>query len=95
MLITVVLGGLLAAGVAVNSINMTVRMAPRIIENIKGIINQIKLKMKLKDLGVEKAMVKKIDTCKNVVSVEDLNSGNEIEIHGDGIDDSVYVMQYY
>jgi alpha-D-ribose 1-methylphosphonate 5-triphosphate synthase subunit PhnH len=51
--------------------------------------------MKLKDLGVEKAMVKKIDTCKNVVSVEDLNSGNEIEIHGDGIDDSVYVMQYY
>lgn len=64
---------------------------------IHGMIMKDKIRQKLKENNVEDAMVKAIDNCNNVVTLEELNSDRTIEIRGDSIDsgideyDTIYV----
>lgn len=64
---------------------------------VSGTITRSKLKEKLRENGIEDAMIKAIDWCDNVVSIEDLDSDKTLEIHGDDVDydldegDRIYV----
>lgn len=52
---------------------------------------------KLQENGIEDALIKAIDYCDNVVTVEDMDSDQTLEIHGDDVDyeleegDRIYV----
>ena len=52
---------------------------------VAGTITRSKLKDKLCENGVEDAIIKAIDYCDNVVTVEDMDSDKTIEIHGDDV----------
>ncbi len=52
---------------------------------VAGTITRSKLKDKLRENGVEDAIIKAIDYCDNVVTVEDMDSDKTIEIHGDDV----------
>ena len=55
------------------------------------------LEEKLRENGIEDALIKAIDYCDNVVTVEDMDSDQTLEIHGDDVDyeldegDRIYV----
>ena len=46
---------------------------------------KIQLEEKLRENGVEDAIIKAIDYCDNVVTVEDMDSDKTVEIHGDDV----------
>ncbi len=52
---------------------------------VAGTITRSKLKDKLRENGVEDAIIKAIDYCDNVVTVENMDSDKTIEIHGDDV----------
>ncbi len=52
---------------------------------IADTITRPKLKEKLREKGIEDAVIEKIDYCNNVVSVKDLDSDKMLEIHGDDV----------
>ncbi|MBP1543418.1 MAG: hypothetical protein J6A16_04920 [Oscillospiraceae bacterium] len=56
---------------------------------IHGMITPDKLRRKLKENGVKDALVKAIDECNNVISLEELESDRTIEVRGDSIDDCI------
>lgn len=64
---------------------------------VSGTITRAKLKEKLRDNGIEDAIIKAIDYCDNVVTLEDMDSDKTLEIHGDDVDydldegDRIYV----
>ena len=54
---------------------------------VSGKITQSKIQDALREKGVKSALIQKIDNCNNVVSLKDLESDQEYELHGDSIDD--------
>lgn len=56
---------------------------------VSGTITRSKLKEKLRDNGIEDAMIKAIDYCDNVVTLEDMDSDKTLEIHGDDVDNEL------
>lgn len=53
---------------------------------IAGKITEEKLREKLKDKGIECAIIKEIDHCSNVIKLTDFDTDEPIEVHGDDID---------
>ena len=72
-----------AAGAAATAVVVTAAAA--IAVYIDGTITQSRLKEKLREKGVEDAVIKAIDHCDNVVTIEDMDSDKTVEIHGDGV----------
>lgn len=68
---------LLAAGAAV---------VAGIVIYISGIITEEKLREKLKEKGIESALINDIDRCTNVIKLTDMDTDETIEVHGDDID---------
>lgn len=68
-----------------------------IVVYVSGTITRRKLEEKLRENGIEDALIKAIDYCDNVVTVEDMDSDQTLEIHGDDVDyeldegDRIYV----
>lgn len=68
-----------------------------IVVYVAGTITRRKLEEKLRENGIEDAIIKAIDYCDNVVTVEDMDSDKTVEIHGDDVDyeldegDRIYV----
>lgn len=52
---------------------------------ISGTITRAKLEEKLRDNGIEDAIIKAIDYCDNVVTLEDMDSDKTLEVHGDDV----------
>lgn len=52
---------------------------------VAGTITRTKLEEKLRENGIEDAIIKAIDYCDNVVTVEDMDSDKTVEIHGDDV----------
>lgn len=52
---------------------------------VAGTITRSKLEEKLREKGIEDAMIKAIDYCDNVVTLEDMDSDKTVEIHGDDV----------
>lgn len=52
---------------------------------VAGTITRSKLEEKLRENGIEDALIKAIDYCDNVVTVEDMDSDKTVEIHGDDV----------
>lgn len=67
--------------------------ASAIVIYIDGKITEAKIDEELREKKLEKALVQRIDKCNNVISLKDLDSDQEYEIHGDSIDDSMYTGQ--
>lgn len=68
-----------------------------IVVYVSGTITRRKLEEKLRENGIEDALIKAIDYCDNVVTIEDMDSDQMLEIHGDDVDyeldegDRIYV----
>lgn len=77
MMLGFVLRALLAAA--------AVATVAAVVVYVAGPITQSKLREKLRENGIENAMIEAIDRCDNVVSVKDLNSDRKLEIHGDDV----------
>lgn len=64
---------------------------------VTGTITRSKLKDKLRENGIEDALIEAIDYCDNVVSIKDMDSDKTLEVHGDDVDyelnkgDRIYV----
>lgn len=56
---------------------------------ISGIITKRKLKDKMREKGVENALIQEINTCTNTMSLYDLDTETEYEVQGDGIADEL------
>lgn len=56
-----------------------------IVVYVAGTITRSKLEEKLRENGIEDAMIKAIDYCENVVTIEDMDSDKTLEIHGDDV----------
>ena len=75
----------------------TVATVAAIVVYVTGTITRAKLKEKLRENGIEEAMIETIERCNNVVSVKDWDSDKTLEIHGDDVDydldegDRIYV----
>ncbi len=52
---------------------------------VVGEINRKKLEHEMQNNNMQSGLVKLVDRCNNVVKLEDICSGQEIEIKGDGI----------
>lgn len=52
---------------------------------VAGTITRSKLEEKLRENGIENAMIKAIDYCSNVVKLDDMDSDKTVEIHGDDV----------
>lgn len=58
-----------------------------------GDITKENTKEQMAEHNMGRALVKTIDTCSNRIKLEDLDSGAEMEIEGDGISDEIYQGQ--
>ena len=56
-----------------------------IVVYVAGTVTRSKLEEKLRENGIEDAMIKAIDYCENVVTIEDMDSDKTLEIHGDDV----------
>lgn len=56
---------------------------------ISGIVNKQRIKEKMRERGLEEAMITEINNCTNTVKLEDLYSDETIEIRGDDLDYSL------
>lgn len=56
-----------------------------IVVYVAGTITRSKLEEKLRENGIKDAMIKAIDYCENVVTIEDMDSDKTLEIHGDDV----------
>ncbi len=56
---------------------------------ISGIITKSRIKEQMREKNMENAVITEINKCKNVIKLEDLNTGKTMEIRGDGVDDSL------
>lgn len=52
---------------------------------VAGTITRSKLKEKLRENGIDDALIKAIDRCDNVVTIKDMDSDKALEIHGDDV----------
>jgi fructose-1-phosphate kinase PfkB-like protein len=53
---------------------------------VSGKITRQKIQEELRNKNVKSAMIKAINECDNVVSLKDMDSDQEYEIHGDSVD---------
>lgn len=72
---------------------MAVAAVGAIIIYVCGKITQSKIEDKLREKGVEEALIRQISNCDNTVTLEDFCSDQKFEIHGDGIGDDIYEGQ--
>ena len=84
-----ILLGTVAAGVAAAGAMAVGNAAKHIVIVIIGIINKKRVKDALKSKGIEDAIIKEINNCTNTVSLNELNSGQKIEVRGDAIDNAL------
>ena len=56
---------------------------------ISGIVNKSRIKEKMRERGLEEAIITEIDSCTNKVKLEDLYSDKTLEIQGDDLDCSL------
>lgn len=56
--------------------------ATAIVIYVTGILNRQKVEDVMRSKNVENALIKNIDRCTNVMTLEDLDSGNTYEIKG-------------
>lgn len=61
-----------------------------IVINISGMITKATLQENLKGKNMSAVIVKKINRCTNQISLEDLNSDQTVEVHGDGVSYELY-----
>lgn len=57
---------------------------------VVGAITKENTKEQMAANGIRNAFVKKIDTCKNQITLEDMNSDRTITIEGDSISSEIY-----
>lgn len=68
-----------------------------IVVYVSGTITRRRLEEKLRENGIEDALIEAIDYCDNVVSIKDMDSDKTLEVHGDDVDyeldegDRIYV----
>ena len=53
---------------------------------VSGKITRSKLQEKLRDQGMKDSLIYRIDRCNNIVNLKNMDSDQEIEIHGDDVD---------
>lgn len=53
---------------------------------ISGIVSKSRIREKMRDRGMEKALITEINNCTNTVKLEDLYSDKTLEIRGDDLD---------
>lgn len=53
---------------------------------ISGMVTKARIKEKMKERGIEMAMITAINNCTNTVKLEELGSDKTIEIRGDDLD---------
>lgn len=58
---------------------------------IQGIITRDKIKSELENRNTKDAIIEEINNCTNVVTLKELESGNRIEIQGDGISSDIKI----
>lgn len=56
---------------------------------IRGVITKNRIREKMREEGIRRMIVQKVDECSNIVKLEDLNSDKTIEIQGDGISSEI------
>lgn len=59
---------------------------------ISGMVTKNRIKEKMRERGIEMAMITMIDKCTNTVKLEELGSDKTIEIRGDDLD---YELEEY
>lgn len=81
------LGRLLLMGLAALAVTS-------IVVYISGLLNKKKTQDVMRDKAIKNGLIKQIDRCNNVLTLEDLNSGNTYELKGaDSIDYDLYEGQ--
>lgn len=53
---------------------------------ISGMVTKSRIKEKMREKGMEEAIITEINNCTNTVKLEDLYSDNILEIQGDDLD---------
>lgn len=53
---------------------------------ISGMITKTKLRKALEEKGVKNALIEKVDSCTNQVSLKDLDNETRYEVKGDSVD---------
>ena len=56
---------------------------------INGLITKFKIRRTMSDKGMQRAIITAVDQCKNIVRLKELETGQTLEIQGDGIEDSI------
>ncbi len=59
---------------------------------ISGMVTKSRIKEKMREKGMEEAIITEINNCTNTVKLEDLYSDNTLEIQGDELD---YELEKY
>ena len=73
-----ILGGLFAA--AAVAIGVVI---------INGIITANRIKETMRNNNLKSAMISKINQCDNIITIEDMDSDEKLDIVGDGISDDI------
>lgn len=53
---------------------------------ISGIVNKSRIKEKMRERGIQEALITEINNCTNTVKLEDMYSNETLEIRGDDLD---------
>ena len=53
---------------------------------ISGIVNKSRIREKMREKGMEEALITEINNCTNTVKLEDLYTDETLEIRGDDLD---------
>ena len=53
---------------------------------ISGIVSKSRIREKMREKGMQKALIKEINNCTNTVKLEDLYNNETLEIRGDDLD---------
>lgn len=77
---------LLGLGLKILIAAATVGAVAAIIVYISGTITRSIAREKAQENGIKEAIITEVDNCSNVVKIRDLDSDQEVEIHGDCVD---------
>ncbi len=56
---------------------------------IRGLITRFIIRRTMSDKGMQRAIVTAADRCKNIVRLKELETGQILEMQGDGIEDGI------
>lgn len=86
----IMLGLLLRAAFIAATTAATVAVVTALVIHIHGKITEKKLKKKLAAENIKSSLVQEINRCSNCISLQDLETGRPIEVHGSRIDDDIW-----